>query len=125
MAIKNKILGNGTLNERDNKLPPIGVKIKGVKAAIPLMPNFFQIPTAYRALFENTTGFVFLKLETHLTKNLPRDTSIITVSINPIQEEISVSYHVNPKLKPVIGPAMYFNAVASITAKYFPQAIIL
>jgi len=65
MAIKKKILDKGTLNDKDNKLPPIGVNIKGVRAAIPLMPNFCQILTANRARLEKTKGLDFRKLPIH------------------------------------------------------------
>lgn len=123
MAIKNKILGKGTLNDNDNKLPPMGVKIKGVSAAIPLIPNFCQIPTAYRARLENTKGFDFLKLPIQATRNFPTETIINTVSMKPTQEASRVSYHVSPKLNPAIGPAIYFKAVPNITATYFPHSI--
>ena len=46
IAIKSKIRGKGTLKDRAKKLPPMGVKIKGVSAAMPLIPNFCQIWTA-------------------------------------------------------------------------------
>jgi hypothetical protein len=56
--IANRIFGIGTLKERANKVPPMGVKNKGVKHAIPQMPNFSHIFTAKRLLFENNFGFV-------------------------------------------------------------------
>jgi len=43
IAMNSKIRGKGTLNDKAKKLPPMGVKIKGVSAAMPLMPNFCQI----------------------------------------------------------------------------------
>jgi hypothetical protein len=61
MAMKIKIRGKGTLNDKAKKLPPMGVKIKGVKAAMPLMPNFCQIWTAYRTLLEKSKGLVLRK----------------------------------------------------------------
>ena len=57
--IENKIFGMGTLKERANKVPPMGVNKRGVKHAIPQIPNFSHIFTAKRVLFENNLGFVF------------------------------------------------------------------
>ena len=56
--IENKIFGIGTLKERANNVPPMGVKNKGVKHAIPQIPNFSHILTAKRVLFENNFGLV-------------------------------------------------------------------
>ncbi len=52
------IFAIGTLNESANNVPPIGVKNKGVKQAIPQIPNFCHIFTANRLLLENNLGFV-------------------------------------------------------------------
>ena len=57
--IENKIFGIGTLKERANNVPPMGVKNKGVKHAMPQIPNFNHIFTAKRVLFENSLGLVF------------------------------------------------------------------
>lgn len=57
--IANKIFGMGTLKESANRVPPMGVKNKGVKHAMPQIPNFSHIFTAKRLLFENNFGFVF------------------------------------------------------------------
>ena len=58
--IESKIFGIGTLKESANNVPPIGVKNKGVKHAMPQTPNFSHIFTAKRLLFENNFGLVFL-----------------------------------------------------------------
>ena len=63
--IANKIFGIGTLNERANNVPPMGVKNKGVKQAIPQIPNFSHIFTAKRLRLENNFGFVFRYLPIH------------------------------------------------------------
>jgi hypothetical protein len=39
----------------------------------------------------------------------------VIVSMAPIQVKITVSYQVNPRPNPVIGPAINFNPVAIIT----------
>ena len=57
--IEKRIFGIGTLKESANNVPPMGVKNKGVKQAMPQIPNFNQILTAKRVLFEKSFGFVF------------------------------------------------------------------
>ena len=56
--IEKIILGIGTLNERAIKVPPMGVKIKGVKKAMPQIPNFSHIFMANRERLENSDTFL-------------------------------------------------------------------
>ena len=58
--IEKIILGMGTLKERAINVPPMGVKSKGVKKAIPQIPNFIHILTAKRERLENKVIFLVL-----------------------------------------------------------------
>lgn len=44
-----------------NNVPPTGVKNRGVRQAIPIIPIFFHNRTAKRVRLENNLGFPFLK----------------------------------------------------------------
>ena len=115
IPIKNKMRAVGTLNESASKLPPIGVNIRGVKAAIPLIPNRCQISTAYRMRLEKIFGFVVRYLAIKPKIAFPKVTIMVTVAIAPNHVNSTVSYHVKPRLNPVMGPAINFNPVAIIT----------
>lgn len=123
--IENKILGIGTLKESANKVPPIGVKNKGVKHAIPQMPNLSQILTAKRLLFENNFGFCFRYFLIKTLTSKPIKHTNPTIVIIPIIEHKAVSIHVKSRTIPAIGPLKNLRAVKAITVKYLPNGMIL
>ncbi len=123
--IENKIFGIGTLKERANNVPPIGVNNKGVKHAMPQIPNLCQIFTAKRVLFENNFGFVLRYFLTKILTSKPTKHTNPTIAIIPIIEHIAVSIQVKPNTIPMIGPLKNLSAVKAITVKYLPNGMIL
>ena len=123
--IENMIFGIGTLNESANNVPPMGVKSKGVKHAIPQTPNLFHIFTAKRLLFENNLGFVFLYFLIKIRTSKPIKHTTTTIVIIPIIEHKAVSIQDKSRSKPAIGPLKNLMAVAKITVKYLPNGMIL
>ena len=103
----------------------MGVKNKGVKHAIPQMPNLIQILTANRLLFENNFGFVFRYLLIKILASKPNRHTNPTMAIMPIIEHKAVSIHVNLRIIPAIGPLKNLRAVKAITVKYLPNGMIL
>lgn len=124
-SIENIILGMGTLKESANKVPPIGVKNKGVKQAIPQMPNLSHILTANRLLFENNFGFVFRYFLIKILASKPIKHTNPTIAIIPIIEHKAVSIQVKSRIIPAIGPLKNLRAVKAITVKYLPNGMIL
>jgi hypothetical protein len=119
-----KILGIETLKDRAIKVPPTGVKNKGVKQAIPQMPNFFHIFTAKRVRRENNLGVDLRCFAINVWIKVPKNETIITVDIIPIIEQIAVSHQFNPNNIPAIGPLKNLIAVANMTVKYFANGMI-
>ncbi len=115
----------GTLKESANNVPPIGVKIKGVKKAIPQMPNLSHILTANRVLFENNFGSVFLYFLIKILASKPMKHIKTTIAIIPIIEHKAVSIQVKLRIIPAIGPLKNLRAVKAITVKYLPNGMIL
>ena len=115
----------GTLKESANNVPPMGVKSKGVKHAMPQMPNLCHIFTAKRLLFENNLGFVFRYFAIKILTSKPIRHTNITVVIMPIIEHKAVSIQDNSRNKPAIGPLKNLMAVAKITVKYLPNGMIM
>lgn len=123
--IENKIFGIGTLKESASNVPPIGVKSKGVKHAMPQIPNLRQIFTAKRLLFENNFGFVFRYFSTRFLTSNPTKHTNPTIVIMPIIEHKAVSIQDKSRNRPAIGPLKNLMAVAKITVKYLPNGMIL
>ena len=123
--IEKSIFGMGTLKERANKVPPMGVKNKGVKHAMPQIPNLCHIFTANRVLFEKSLGFVFRYFLIKILTSKPITHTKPTIAIMPIIEHRADSIHVKSRSKPAIGPLKNLMAVAKITVKYLPNGMIL
>jgi hypothetical protein len=123
--IEKRIFGIGTLKESANNVPPIGVKKRGVKQAMPQMPNLCQILMAKRVLFENSLGFVLRYFLIKILTSKPIRQTNPTIAIIPIIEHIAVSIHVSPRTIPVIGPLKNLRAVKAITVKYLLNGMIL
>ena len=58
--IENKIFFFATPNDVSTTVPPIGVKISGVKNAIPQTPNFFHTLMVFLVRLENFFDFFLM-----------------------------------------------------------------
>lgn len=125
MPIVTNILSTDTLNDKANKVPPIGVKNKGVKHDIPQIPTLLHNFTANLVRRENSFAGVFLYFCIRLRTLVPITKTQTTVIIIPKMVQMAVSHHVNSSISPAIGPFKNLIEVATITAKYFPMAIAM
>ena len=103
----------------------MGVKSKGVKHAMPQIPNLCHIFTAKRLLFENNLGFFFRYFAIKILTSKPIRHTNITVVIIPMIEHKAVSIQDKSRNKPAIGPLKNLMAVAKITVKYLPNGMIM
>lgn len=97
----------------------MGVKINGVRRAIPQRPNFdFTFMAILVVLLNIFLGLLPLNLAMSLVIISPPYTTKKTVSIMPKDEKMLVSHQLSLKATPANGPPTNFIVAAKATAKY-------
>lgn len=122
-SIEATIVSLLTLKLKASNVPPMGVKNKGVRQAIPQIPIFFHKRTANRVRLENNLGFSFLKYCITFATWLLKRTTISTVNIIPTIVQMAVSNQERPNPRPAAGPIKNLIAVEKITTQYFSKGI--
>ena len=81
--IENKIFFLATPKDVNTTVPPIGVKISGVKKAIPQMPNFFHTLMVFLVRLENFFDFFLIMMVQFFLNHSPKNVNKITEVIIP------------------------------------------
>lgn len=91
--------------------PPTGVRMSGVRKAVPGIPYFCQIKTNLRVLLVNRRFFFFLNLAMSDLICGPKNVNKVTVNIIPAAVKMAVSVTLTPAATPIVGPAMNFTVL--------------
>lgn len=92
-------------------VPPIGVKIRGVKKATPASPYFFHTCTNRRLRLEKTRLLLKIRDRNFSRRIVPKYVNKNTLAIIPPTVMATVIVKLNPAAYPKVGPAINLSIV--------------